>query len=392
MKILIATPTFPQNKDGVAEAAAATATAFLSQGWKVEIATEPTNPARSSSIWNGAHIYEFAIHGSPYFRHPFGGQTSDYKEFLLAGDWDVILFEGYSWPLYCAVSLLDRISAKKIVAGHNYGALQWTPVSRFPYGLAVWADAVWRSLVMLTWIRKIDRCVFLSPHADLLAFYDHWLAKRARHPGITIIPNGVEMPGNLLSSSTFRQKHGIPAKAIFFLCIANYCARKDQGYAVRAFHHAAIPNSHLVFIGSEFNDSSNFFQQQDVNFATSSPPGTVHWLEKISRSETLDALSDCDVVVLSANQEALPFVLLEAMAYQKAWVARRAGCIQHLPGGICVHSEKQMAKAMQLMASQPDQKKCLGLEGRISVENHFSRKQYAKRYCDLVRDVVDVSS
>jgi glycosyltransferase involved in cell wall biosynthesis len=200
------------------------------------------------------------------------------------------------------------------------------------------------------------------------------------------------MPDNLLSSSTFRQKNGIPAKAIFFLCIANYCARKDQGYAVRAFHHAAIPNSHLVFIGSEFNDSSNFFQQQDVNIAASSPPGTVHWLEKISRSETLDALSDCDVVVLSANQEALPFVLLEAMAYQKPWVARRAGCIQYLPGGICVHSEKQMAKAMQLMASRPEQKKRLGREGRTAAENHFSRKQYANRYSELVREVVDVSS
>jgi len=115
-------------------------------------------------------------------------------------------------------------------------------------------------------------------------------------------------------------------------------------------------------------------------------------LDKISRSETLDALSDCDVVVLSANQEALPFVLLEAMAYQKAWVARRAGCIQHLPGGICVHSEKQMARAMQLMASQPDQKNRLGCEGRIEVQNHFSRKQYAKKYCELIRDVVDGSS
>lgn len=392
MKILVATFTFSPNKDGVAEAAVATATAFISQGWEVEIATEPTNPARSSLIWNGAQIHEFAIHGSPYFRYPFGGQISEFQEFLLARDWDVILFEGYSWPLYCAVPLLDRIRAKKIVAGHNYGVLQWTPVSKFPYGLAVWANAVWRSLVMLTWIRKIDRCVFLSPHPDLLAFYDHWIAKRARHPGVTIIPNGVDLPDNLPSLSAFRHRHGIPAKAIFFLCIANYCARKDQGYAVRAFRQAAIPNSHLVFIGSEFNHSSNFFQQQDLKVAPSSPLGTIHWLEKVSRSETLEALADCDVVVLSANQEALPFVLLEAMAYQKAWVARRAGCIQHLPGGLCVHSEKQMARAMQLMASQPDQKKRLGLQGRIAVQNNFSRKQYAQRYCELIRDVVAVSS
>ena len=115
-------------------------------------------------------------------------------------------------------------------------------------------------------------------------------------------------------------------------------------------------------------------------------------MEKISRSETLDTLSDCDVVVLSASQEALPFVFLEAIAYQKPWVARRAGCIQHLQGRICVHSEKHMAKAMQLMASQPDQKKRLGLQGRTAAENHFSRKQYAKSYCELVSEVVDTSS
>jgi len=135
---------------------------------------------------------------------------------------------------------------------------------------------------MLPWIRKIDRCVFLSPHADLLAFYDQWLAIRALHPGITIIPNGVDMPDKLFSSSTFRHKHGIPAKAIFFLCVAYCCTRKEQGYAVRAFRHAAFPNSHLVFIGSDLNDSSNFFQQQHVNIAASSPPGTVHWLENFT--------------------------------------------------------------------------------------------------------------
>jgi glycosyltransferase involved in cell wall biosynthesis len=114
-------------------------------------------------------------------------------------------------------------------------------------------------------------------------------------------------------------------------------------------------------------------------------------LDKISRSETLDALSDCDVVVLSAYQEALPFVLLEAMAYQKPWVARRAGCIQHLPSGIYVHFEKQMAEAMQLMASQPDQKNRIGLNGRMAAENHFPRKQCANRYCELVSEVADVS-
>ena len=51
-----------------------------------------------------------------------------------------------------------------------------------------------------------------------------------------------------------------------------------------------------------------------------------------------------------------------------------------------------MAKAMQLMASQPDQLKRLGLEGRTAAQNHFSRKQHAERYCELIRDLVDITS
>jgi hypothetical protein len=47
MKILIASFTFPPNKDWVYEAAAVMAAGFLEKGWTVEIATSQTGPIRS---------------------------------------------------------------------------------------------------------------------------------------------------------------------------------------------------------------------------------------------------------------------------------------------------------------------------------------------------------
>ena len=87
MKVLIATFTFPPNKDGVSEAASAMALAFQSRGWEVEIATEPTIPPRQEDAWKGIGIREFSIVGSPHARYPFRGETEAYREFLHSGSW-----------------------------------------------------------------------------------------------------------------------------------------------------------------------------------------------------------------------------------------------------------------------------------------------------------------
>jgi hypothetical protein len=63
MKILIASFTFPPNKDGVSEAASVMASGFLAQGWEVEVATTATDPARNEADWYWARIHEFAIQG-----------------------------------------------------------------------------------------------------------------------------------------------------------------------------------------------------------------------------------------------------------------------------------------------------------------------------------------
>lgn len=394
MRVLLATPTFPPFKDGVAEAAAAQAYAFATDGHEVHVATEPHADRQPCSKRGAPTIREFNVLGSPHFRDPYHGDTAAYLEYLQSEPWDAIIFHSYMWPLLLAAPYLRQIPGKKILTSHGYGALLWTPVRRFPFGLGSWLWSVAQSMAMLKWYKRLDRVVFLSPKIDGRAFYDHFLAKICRHKGIRIIPNGVDLPK--LHSDQFAQslldRYGISGAKHLFLSVANYSWRKDQGFAVRAFRAAAIPDSILVFIGSEFNECSAAFQEADAKAHTCSHGERIVWLEKVDRENTLGAIQACDTFVLSANHEAQPIALLEAMSYGKPWIARAAGCIDLMEGGLCVKSVRSMAEAMRRLASSSQLRSRLGATGRLAVDNNYNYTQYEHSYRSLLRELSTLRS
>jgi glycosyltransferase involved in cell wall biosynthesis len=388
MNILLATPTFPPFKDGVAQASAAQAYAFAAEGHKVCVATEPHPDRRSGTVIDRIAVREFRILGSPHFRHPYHGDTARYIDHLKQASWDAIIFHSYSWPLLLASSHLSHLRAKKILVSHGYGALIWTPVRRFPFGLGSWLWSFVKSMEMLRWYKQLNRVVYLDSKIDARAFYDHFLARLCQHKGIRVIPNGVELP--VARSDHFAQSfldcYHIPRATPLFLSVANYSWRKDQGFAARAFRRAAIPGSKLVFIGSEFNECSDAFRMADSTVFSESDPRDIIWLEKVSREHTLGALQACDAFVLSANHEAQPIVLLEAMSYGKPWIAREAGCIDRMAGGLCVRSVRDMAKAMWRIAGDSALRHKLRAEGRRAAEIQHSSHQYAVAYCQLLKE------
>lgn len=387
MKILISTFTFPPNKDGVSEAAAAGARAFLERGWEVDIATEPTEPTRASSDWQGAKIHEFNISGSSYFRHPYQGQISEYQAFLQSGLWDVVIFHGYSWPLYLAAAHLSKIPGKKILVSHGYNVLTWTPVKRFPFGLVVYVNNLIQAVLMLRWVKGLDRWVFLSERKDFQSFFDHWLAARFQHPGISIIPNGVSA-GISGSGSCFRNLLNIKPDTLVFLCVGYFSRAKDQGSALYAYRKASLQQSCMVFIGPRANQWMEKFKFSDPGPATQNQDSQVFWLTEKTREFTLDAFAACDVYISASFLETQPISILEAMANAKPWIARQAGCIGDLQGGICVKNRRAMAKAMRRLAADPDLRKKLGQKGQAAIAANYQRKQYEERFCRLLENVV----
>jgi|GEM_PF-757065 len=389
LKVLLATPTFPPFKDGVAQAAIMQARALAAEGFEVNVATEPHPDRALLAEEPDIKIREFAIHGSPHSRNPYCGDTDAYIRYLRSTTCDVIVFHSYAWPLYLASPILEQLHARKVLTSHGYGALVWTPVRTFPFGLVSLLRSFLKSMQMLRWYKCLDRVVFLSTKIDRGAFYDHFLARFLRHAGIRFISNGVEVPDISVAqpAHNFLSAHGIPRAAHLFLCVANYSWRKDQGFAVRAFREAAIPDSILIFIGSEFNECSTAFQKADVKAHTCSHGERIVWLEKVDRENTLGAIQACDTFILSANHEAQPIALLEAMSYGKPWIARAAGCIDRMEGGLCVESVRSMAEGMRRLAGDSGLRARLGATGRLAVENNYNYTRYGHSYGKLLREL-----
>lgn len=388
LSVLVAAFTFPPNKDGVAEASSSMVQVFLNKGWQVDVATGPTLPARNSLNFMGSKIYEFAIIGTPYFKDPFRGEIIKYRNFLLQGDWDVIIFQAYWWPLYLALPILSQIKSKKVLVSHGHRGIHISLTPVFPFGLFYYFSTFFQTLKMLGWHKDFHRIVFLSHRCDTKNFFDHSLTKLCKHPHINVIPNGVCTPQTYVPSVlSFRQKHNIPSNSILFLCVANYCLVKDQGFAARAFRMAAIPNSFLIFIGSEFNECSRKLQSEDAKFAHSSSAGTILWLEKVPRDETLSAFSDCDCFVLSSKREAQPIALLEAMSFSRPWIARAAGCISEMPGGIVVQNTTAMAEAMLRLAKDSELRAKIGRSGFTAAQEVYNKNKTASSWIKLVEDL-----
>lgn len=387
MKVLISTFSFPPEKDGVAEASATCAHIFRQKGWSVEVATSRTaSSPRSSVDWQGFCGHEFAISGTPHFRKSYQGPLQLYRDFLLSGRWDVIFFQGYSWPLDLAAPLLNRLSAKKVLVSHGYGALIWTPVPRFPFGLGALAFSAARSLRMLRWIKKIDRWVFLSPQTDFRSFYDHWLAQKIHHPGIRVIPNGLD-PARRGMGSRFRDALGIPKDVLVVLCVGYFSRGKNQRLALEAYRDAALPNSRLIFIAPESNDWMDLCRNIARHIRWLAADMGVLWLTGQSRESTLDAFAGCDIYLSASTGETQPISILEAMRESKPWIAMRAGCISEFPGGVCVSSLQEMVSALRRLAAQPKERDHLGQAGRQAVESKYSTECLDTAYSQLVKQL-----
>jgi len=370
------------------------ARAFAAKGFNVTVATEPHPDRAPLAEEPGIKVREFAIQGSPHFRNPYRGDAKAYIHYLRSTPCDVIVFHSYSWPLYLASPILKQLRARKVLTSHGFGALVWTPARTFPFGFGSLFWSFLKSIQMLRWYKTLDRVVFLSTKVDTRAFYDHFLARFCRHKGIRIIPNGVELPDIACdhAAQNFLNAHGIPRAAHLFLSVANYSWRKDQGFAVRAFRKAAVPDSSLIFIGSEFNACSAAFQKADIYAGAKTAPGRIFWLEKVSRDHTFGALQACDAFILSANQEAQPIALLEAMSFAKPWIARAAGCIDLMEGGLCVKSVYEMAQSMRSLAGSPELRKKLGSVGRQAVQNSYQSARFGDSYCRLISEVSSISA
>lgn len=381
MRVLVATFTYFPNIDGVAEAAGSMVKAFSGNGHDVYVATCSTDRYPGDE----SRVSRFSICGSPVLFGGFRGETREYLDFIARLDPDVIVFHGWdTWPVEVAMGHLRTFRARSVLLSHGQSS-HILNTGILPRGLWRWLRWLPRVWSLPFRIRRFDRVVFLSGKCDWGRFFDVSVARVTGARNVAIIPNGVpELPTG--ATGVFRERHSI-GPGTMFLCIANYSLRKNQGRALQAFAQADLADATLVFIGSELGSYGHRMVTLWQELLVAGARGRVLFLEGLQRSETLEALRDCDVKVLAADAETQPIVLLEAMAASKPFISTSTGCVEELKGGIIVENDAEMAKAMRRLAEGREEREQLGIEGRIDYEKHYNVDRTTQAWLQLLNEL-----
>lgn len=391
MRLLITTPTYPPQINGVAQVVQAHVEHFVRSGHHVTVATgfDPARPPTPTGA-NPA-VVQFRVTGCAHPRFPCRGEVRAYQDFIRGWDGDVMLCHCWQiWSTDLAVRCFPLRRARTVLVSHGFSAHVWPKVVRFPRGLITWLGwrpYVWRAVRTM---RQFDRVVFLSNLINRGVYYDAWLARQHRLPHTCVIPTGVHVAQFDAPLPDFRQAHGLGSEPMV-LCVANYDPWKNPMMVLQAFARAGLRQAVLAFVGSQFTDYTARMRQWYQQAGSASGVGRVLFLEKLDQPMVRAAYRAADLFAYGSLWESGPLVILEAMAARTAFVSVDVGFVSTLPGGWVVRSVDEMAAAIRTLLLDEPRRQQLARAGRAACEQAYDWAKIMPRYDALLASLATPS-
>lgn len=207
-----------------------------------------------------------------------------------------------------------------------------------------------------------------------------------RRSTIRVIPNGVSDLAAERPSSAVRADLGIEAGTFVAVLAAALRPQKQAHVFVEAVARAHRADGRIC--GLVVGAGPEFSRIESLARGTA---GTVRTLGE--RTDVIDLLSMADVVCLSSKAEALPMVVLEAMALGRPIVATAVGGVPDaLDGGatgvlVPAGDPEKLADALVALAADPSRAAQLGDAGRRRWAERYSAERSADAYADLLECV-----
>jgi glycosyltransferase involved in cell wall biosynthesis len=248
--------------------------------------------------------------------------------------------------------------------------------------------------------RWIDRaCAFLSAKMPDVIVCCAEAAKSSHSEGgycgrkMIVIPNGIDLAKfrtDEHAGTALRRRLGVPESTILVGTVGRYHPVKDYGTFSEALRTLLkiMPDCHFIMVGRGL-ESSN---EELVSLLNGS--GVLNHCHLLGpESEPQKVLAGLDVFCLSSKSEALPTVIVEAMACQVPCVATNVGDTAYLVGetGRLVPPEhpQELGQALAAVLAIPAAERSqLGQAARHRVEQLFSIEGSWSSYQNVYRNAL----
>lgn len=384
MKILILACEYLPTNGGIAYAAHRFARQMRDRGMNVQVCSDLLNSTQTRQYeYEGISVNRFAIQGDASIWNPRKGESLEFLRRVNAYNPDLIVIHGWQgWPIL----FLDdfrRLSIPVILQSHGFGAHKVPWRSKPPFGLRVWIGYLPFILRLPAIIRQMHALIVLDKKPGFTRSFDHWTARIFSGYRVLTIPNGVpEITAN--GEAFFQSLPELRGKKIV-LCVANYCDRKNQLFALRVAKLVKDPAIHFVFIG----DTTNEYLTEVKNIGQAAHLQTrVHVLHDQTRAFCESAIAACHLALLTSKFEMQPLFLIEAMSCGKPWISTRVGSVEELQGGHILPLRVEcFAREIEVIVGNPQTAVTLGADGRRQWAAEFEPGVVFEKWHDLLLSV-----
>lgn len=405
MRILHTVERYLPQRNGMQEVVTQLSERLVKMGHHVTVATL-ADPGRKEKVINDVEVKEFDVSGNTI--SGFSGATKEYQDFLINGEFDVVVnFAAQQWATDLALPILRDIPSRKVFVPTGFSALEH-PLYKSYYEK------------MGTWMKGYDTCVFLSDdYRDINFSRAHGIDRNV------IIPNAASLEEfEAGGSDILRKELGIREEEFLVLHVGSFTGVKGHFQALNIFRKAKIKNAVLLLTGNEPVRSSmlkvkNILKCLSFGLLGVFPSGKLYyrifaflhnlWLPnrinkkriivtELKRKDVVAAYKAADLFLFPSMIECSPIVLFESMAAKTAFLVTDVGnskeIIQWSDGGRLMATEfdrqgysiaqvKAAASALENMYEDTGLRAKLAASGYLAVVRRFNWQKIAEEYEQL---------
>jgi len=303
-------------------------------------------------------------------RNRFDLQTVfDIRKFLRKSKVHLIHCHGYKGNFYGLLASRGRIPA--VTTHHNW--LRWH-----------WRLRLYCLLDSL-WIRFFDRIVTVADETkeELLRYG----IPRAK---IRVIDNGIEMDrfGREMQVERIKKELGLHENSKVVGTIGRLGDEKGQIYLLRAAKEVVEREKSVRFLVVGDGPLREYLKEEAGKLGIADSVTFTGY-----RQDIPELLSVMDLFVLPSIKEALPMVLLEALAARKAVIATRVGAIPKVvnnENGMLVEpgDPAVLQEAILNLLKSEEKRRRYASAGYDTVKTYFSSERMSSKYIDLYNELL----
>lgn len=424
MKILIGTDYYYPSVGGQQIVLKEIAERLVKLGHKVTVATSKMQ-SRFANNHNSVQIKEFDIEGS--YIHGIQGKVNDYQNFLVNGDFDVILIKAaQGWTIDALIPILDKIKTRKVFIPCGFSAL-YNPHYVEYYTL------------MPEILRQFDHLIFYaSDYRDINFAIDHNVTN------FSIIPNGAsEIEFSVPKESDFRERLNIENDTFVILTVGTFTGGKGHYELAQAFQNANFNQpATLILNGNQPSIISklktNVLVKQYLRMGPrsmlkriyrdllhklrlSEKPLKRDWTDitkevnseksnktiiitDFKREDVIQAFLNSDLFVFASNIEYSPLVLFESAAAGLPFLTVPVGnskeIINWTQGGVLCPAPIDdngrtnvdpsiLADEIMKLANDPKKRNQLGKKGKKNWQNRLTWEKITLEYEKVLKGIIN---